>query len=647
MRFGTFEADLGTRELRKSGRRIKLHGQPFAVLALLLERPGEAVPREELRQRLWSTDTFVDFDAGVNTAINRLREALGDSADTPRFIETLPRRGYRFIAPIEAESSDQPVAPGIPAKPPLSDGVQTVAPVLASVHGRRTKAFGLGLAVVVALLIVLSWTSVHEHLLRHSSPSHINSLAVLPLANLSADPGQDFFADGMTEALITDLGKISALRVISRTSVLQYKSTRKSLPEIARELNVDALVEGTVLRSGNRFRITANLVQANPEKHLWAESYESEVGDILPLQAQVAQAVAREIQVKLTPQEQKLLGNARPVNPKAHDEYLKGRYLCSKDTRGPIDKGIQHFQQAIEEAPNDPLAYAGLADCYMLLAWGGDIFAGDLSPREIMPKARDAAQKALQLDEGLAEAHTTLADVEMVLNWNWEAAEREFRRAIELNPSYSRAHAWYAHYLVAMGRSDESAAEAKHSLELDPFSLLTADFAEWAIYLGRHYELTIEESRRTSELAPEFPWAHYDLGQIYEWTGRQREAIEEYTQAQELFGLSQHRLAELSKAYRESGEKGYWRKTLEFCQEASKQQRKFPSTSGYGWCDYAKYPDVAAVQVRLGEFDAAFQLLDKAYTNHDVDLIYLKIHPDFDGLRSDPRFESLLRRIGL
>jgi TolB-like protein/DNA-binding winged helix-turn-helix (wHTH) protein len=647
MRFGTFEADLNAGELRKGGVKIKIHGQPFEVLALLLGRPGEVVPRDELRQKLWPRDTFVDFDHGVNTAINRLREALGDSAENPRFIETVPRRGYRFIAPVETEGSDQAVAHGIPAKHPLSETVQTVAPVPARIHGRRTKALALGLAVVVALLIVFIWTSVHERLPGHSSSLHVNSLAVLPLANLSGDPGQDFFADGMTEALITDLGKISALRVISRTSVVQYKGTKKPLPEIARELNVDGLVEGTVSRSGNHFRITANLLQASPEKHLWAESYESDVGDVLALEGQVAQAIAREIQVKLTPEEQKLLGSARSVDPQAHDDYLRGRYFCDKDTREGMDKGIKYFELAIREAPSDPLGYAGLANCYAILSWGGDIFVGDRSPAEMMPKARDAASQALRLDENLAEAHSSLACVEMILNWNWAGAEREFKRAIELNPSYSPAHTWYAHYLADMGRSEESVAEAKRALELDPFSVFTMDFSEWAFYLDRHYDLATEQFEKTSELAPEYPWSHYDLGQIYEVTGRHREAIEEYTKAQEIFGLSQNRLAELRTAYQQSGEKEYWRKTLEFCQEASKLRRKFATPSGYGFCDYVKYLDVALFHVRLGEFDAAFQSLETAYTKHETALIYLKVDPQWDSVRSDPRFQSLLHRIGL
>ncbi|MGH9746762.1 MAG: winged helix-turn-helix domain-containing tetratricopeptide repeat protein [Candidatus Acidiferrales bacterium] len=631
VRFGTFEADLTARQLRKSGVRIRLHGQPFEILAMLLERPGDLVTREDLQQRLWPTDTFVDFDHGVNTAINRLREALSDSADNPRFVETVPRRGYRFIVPVESQPS---AAPG-------------TAQVVSGINRTRAKVLILACVAAIALLAALSSSRIRERLFARPSPSHIQSLAVLPLVNLSGDKDQDYFADGMTEALTTDLGKISALRVISRTSVMQYKGTKKTLPEIARELNVDALIEGTVSRAGNHLRITANLLEASPEKHLWAESYESDMGDILTVQGQVAQAVASEIRVKLTPEEQELLSDTRPVNPKAHDSYLKGRYLCNKDTREGLDKSIPYFQQAIEEDSNDPLAYAGLAECYALLAWGGDVFAEDLSPKDIMPKARDAALKALQLDEYLAEAHTSLAAVKLNLDWNWSGAEREFKRAIELNPNYSPARTWYSHYLVAMGRSDESIAEVKRSLELDPFSQFTKDFAGWAFYLGRRYDLELQQAQKSLELAPEFPWAQFDLARVYERTGRDREAVQEYIKAEQLFGMSQDRLAELRNAFHESGKKGYWRKILELCREASRNPRRFASTTGYGFCDYAENVDIAGMQVRLGDFDAAFKSLERAYASHDTELIYLDVDPYWDDIRFDPRFRELVRRVGL
>src|SRR5215469_3007968 len=381
VRFATFEVDLEARELRKNGRKLKLQGQPFEVLAMLLERPGELVGRERLRERLWSTDTFVDFDHGVNTAINRLREALGDSADNPRFIETLPRRGYRFLASVESS------APALQALPPVTSAVQEATLAKAAGEPDQGKRLGwlLAAAVLLGLLVVASVGGFGHRLFGKQPHAAIQSIAVLPLVNLSNDVSQDYFADGMTEALTTDLGKITALRVISRTSVVQYKGTKKSLPEIARELQVDALVEGTVSRSGNHMRITANLVEASPERHLWAESYESEMGDILTVQNQVAQAVAREIRVKLPPEEQRLLSSTRPVNPAAHDDYLRGRYFLNEDTREGLDKAISYFQRAIEEAPDDPLGYAGLAESYSMRAWGGDLFADELTGKTFMP----------------------------------------------------------------------------------------------------------------------------------------------------------------------------------------------------------------------------------------------------------------------
>ena len=646
LRFATFEVDLQLHELRKNGLKLKLHGQPFQVLAMLLETPGELVNREQLRERLWPTDTFVDFDHGVNTAINRLREALGDSADNPRFIETLPRRGYRFIAPIE---SIQPVPAVTDASPsPIPQAQPTPLPET-GVQPRHGKRFVwiLAAALLLGLLVAANVGNFRQRLFGEQFRTPIQSIAVLPLVNLSNDVNQDYFADGMTEALTTDLGKISAIRVISRTSVMQYKGTKKPLPEIARELSVDGLVEGTVSRSGNHLRITANLLQAYPERHLWAESYESDVGNVLELQGQLAQAIAREIQVKLTPTEEKLLSRARPVNPEAHDNYLRGRYLCGQDTREGLEKSIPYFQRAVQEAPDDPLGYAGLAECYSMWAWAGTIFANDPTSDNLLSKAKDAALKALQLDPSLPEAHTALAKVRMVLEWDWAGAENEFKRAIDLNPSYSTAHSFYAHYLVAVGRSDEAVAEAKRSLELDPLSQFTRDFAEWACYLARHYDLAIQQSRRSLELSPESPWAHFDLAQTYQQTGRSDEAIQEYLKAEELFGMSQNRLAELRKAYHQSGTKGYWRKSLELCELGIRQPRKFASPSGFGHCDYMEDVDAAAIEVRIGDYDAAFADLERASTSHNAYILYLNADQGWDPIRSDPRFHDLTRRMGL
>lgn len=647
MRFGTFEADLTTGELRKGGLRIKLQGQPFEILVMLLERPRELVAREDLQQRLWPTDTFVDFDHGVNAAINRLREALGDSADSPRFIETVPRRGYRFIAPVESHASVPPgsnaAAVGNASTEEGRATTQTVRLILAK---RRAVVLAAAAVVAITLLAGLSSSGVRQRLFGRRSPQ-IRSLAVLPLVNLSSDKDQDYFTDGMTEELTTDLGKISALRVISRTSAMQYKGTNEPLPEIAKDLNVDALVEGTVARSGTHMRITANLVQASPEKHLWAETYESEVGDILTIQREVAQSIAREIQVNLTPQEQKLLGAARTVNPKAHDDYLRGHHLCNNNTREGLDQGIRYLQQAVEDDPNDPLGYAGLADCYSLHAWSGDIFSGDLTPKDTMPLARDAATRALQLDDSLAEAHTALANVELIYGWNWPGAEIEFKRAIALNPNSSEAHMWYSHFLIAMRRFDESSAESRRAMELDPYSEFTRDMSIWTIYLARRYDDALQQSAKSLQLFSEVAWPHYHSGLIYERTGRGGDAIEEFMKAEEKFGISAASLVELRKAYRQSGGKGYWRKYLSLCEAAASHPRRFANPRGYGWCDYMQDADVAAVQVRLGDFNAAFDSLEKGYSNHGDALIYLNVDPFWDAIHTDPRFRDLVQRVGL
>jgi TolB-like protein/DNA-binding winged helix-turn-helix (wHTH) protein len=433
VRFGIFEADLRTGELRKSGRKINVQEQPFQVLAMLLERPGVMVTREELRKKLWAADTFVDFDTGLNKAIMKIREALDDSADTPRFVETLPRRGYRFIVPVERAGAGTAMAGVAPPEE------SRVGRALHQTRRREQWAVALaGAALVAALLSLIA----RDWRLRGQARPRIDSIAVLPLENLSGDKEQEYFADGMTDQLITELAKISSLRVISRTSIMQYKAAHKPLPEIARELGVDAVVEGTVVRSGQKVRITAQLIQARDDRHLWSEKYERDPSDILTLQGEVAQAIASQIRIKLTAQERTSLVRARPVNPQAYEAYLKGNFFRNKVTEEGLDKSIESFTQAIELDPAYAQGYAGLSQSYVYLGIFGLRPSG-----EVYPKARAAAKKALELDETVAEAHNTLADVKKGYEWDWAAAEAEYKRALELNPSYSLAHGWYADYL--------------------------------------------------------------------------------------------------------------------------------------------------------------------------------------------------------
>jgi len=599
VRFGVFEVDLRGGELRQQGVRIKLQEKPFQVLARLLEHPGEVVTREELRERLWPGDTFVDFDHSLNIAIAKLREALGDSADAPHFVETLPRRGYRFIYPVEK--------PGAPTQTP------------------RYWPRGLWIAALVLVALALGLVSsnvsgLRDRLLGRPAPGEITSIAVLPLANLSGDTEEDYFSDGMTDALITELGQISALRVISRQSVMQYKGTHKPLPEIARELNVDAVMEGSALHEGERVRITAQLVQAVPERHLWAESYERDLSSVLSLQREVARAIAGEIRVTLTQQEQARLARAHLVNPEAYEAYLKGRYHWNKRTPENIKKGLAFFEQAIAIDPAYAVAYAGVADSLII---DNASYIG-LSPEEVLRRATAAATKALELDDTLAEAHTSLAVILSTRYWDWAGAEREYKRAIELSPGYSTAHQWYAEFLSYAGRHDEALAQIGLAREIDPTSLvINAEVGTLRVFASRLDE-GIEQLGRTLELDPTFFLAHAALGRAYMRKKLHKEAIAEFGKAEAK--------ALLAHAYAVTGERAEARKILDEVERLWKQ-------------GYAPATDMAKVYAGLQETDQAFAWLEKAYEARDPNLIMIDVEPEYDSLRSDPRFRSLLTRM--
>jgi TolB-like protein len=594
----------------------------------LLARPGEVVPREELRQRLWPTDTFVDFDHGVNTAINRLREALGDSAENPRFIETVPRRGYRFVAPVETQNSADSGTTVLGSETSSSGAIRTKAKGAPRSYGIRAKVLASAVVAAITFLVIISMTRVREPWLGHRSPPRIQSLAVLPLVNLSSDAGQDYFTDGITEELTTDLGKISALRVISRTSAMQYKGTKKSLQEVARELNVDAILEGTVARSGSHVRITANLLQASPEKHLWAESYESEVGDALTVQGRLAQAVAREIQVTLTQKEQHLLAASRPVNPEAQDLYFRGLYVEFEfGTVESSEKAINYFQQAIQKDPNYATAYAGLAEVY------ANWVPGMNRPRDRLPKAKELALKALQLDDTLADAHSVLGNIELYYDWDWSAAEEEFKQTMKFNPNLVRARHWHSRGLVNRGRTEEAIAEAKLALALSP-SPSEWDYPIWVFLLARRYDLASERTQELLEMAPNYAWGHFELARVYEQQGKLEEAAQESLKADDLFGTDPKKIAQLKEAMAKSGAQGYWRRTLENYRESAKS-RYVPSVL------------VAEACVRVGDKDSAFEWLERGFEERDDLMIDLKVEPVFDGLRSDPRFQDLIRRVGI
>jgi TolB-like protein/DNA-binding winged helix-turn-helix (wHTH) protein len=441
LRFGVFELDPRAGELRKKGMKIRLHGQPVELLVLLLQHPGETVTREELQKKLWPSDTFVDFERGLNNAMNRLRAALDDDAETPRFVETLPRRGYRFIGSVNGLEQ----TPAAEASPPVTPG-----PML------RFSAFAALAAIAVAAVLVgFNVRGWRDRLFpRHTNPP-VQALAVLPLANLSGDPEQEYFADGMTEALITELGKVSKPSVISRQSIMQYKGSKKPLQEIARELNVDAVLEGAVERSGDRVRVSVHLERVSPESQIWANEYSSNIGDVMGLEDDIARAISDEIQVRLTPDERIRFANRRPVKPEAHDDFLRAEFLVEKRNERDLQAGITYFKKAIENDPAYARAYAGLAWALVNLA-----HLGTHRTKDILPQARAAADKALELDPSMDEAHVSRAMI-LLLEWNWFEAEKEHRLALTLAPNSWEAHRSYAWYLLNLGRFDEARAQAK------------------------------------------------------------------------------------------------------------------------------------------------------------------------------------------
>jgi TolB-like protein/DNA-binding winged helix-turn-helix (wHTH) protein/Tfp pilus assembly protein PilF len=630
LRFGVFELDARAGELRKHGLRVRLQEQPFRVLAMLLEHPGEVVTREELQKRLWPADTFVDFDHGLNKAINKLRDALGDSAESPRFVETVARRGYRFLADVKGDVA-APVQN--PELPPEADATANApappAPVDAPAkQTRRLPSLVWRVSALGLVLMTAAFVTWKFHSGARPSPV-IRSLAVLPLESLSSDASQDYFADGMTDELISDLGQISALRVISRTSVMGYKHARKPLPQIARELNVDAVVEGTVLRSGEQVRITAQLIEASSDKHLWSQSYEGELRDTLALQSKVAGAIADQIRINLNPQERAALKTVRTVKPNAYESYLKGRYFWNKRTADGLKVALAYFNQAIDEDPNYAPAHSGLADTYALLA---DWEYGVMTPKEALPKAKAAAIRALELDGTLGEAHTSLAFCLDVFDWDLDSAGKEFRRAIELNPSYATAHQWYAAHLVVLGRNAEAIAEMRTAEALDPLSLIiSADLADFLV-IARSYDESIRESRKTIELDPNFALAHNQLGQAYLQQHMLKEAVAELQEGARLSGGSPTIIAGLARAYVASGQRNEATKLLD-----DLKKRSNPSSSHAS--------EIAAIYVALGDPDQAMDWLDKGYDERFNPSVLLR--PGFDPLRSYPRFQDLLRRVGL
>jgi len=617
--FADFAFDLRTGELRRNGNSIKLQPQPAKVLAVLVTRPGEIVTRQHLTQEVWGPNTFVDFEQGLNFAIRQIRAALEDDAETPMFLETLPKRGYRFLAAVSGASQPEVQAPAqlpVPATPVRSNSRFWLALVTAA-----------GLAVT--LVLVFDWGRLRDGLGIAPKVSNIQSLAVLPLHNLSQDPEQEYFSDGMTDELITDLAKYGGLRVISHTSVERYKATKRSLPEIARELGVDAVVEGTVTRSGDRVRITAQLIDAHSDRHLWADSYERDLRDVLALQSEVSRDIAAQVHTTVSRSEGSRATVAHPVNPDAHEAYLRGLYFWNKRTEAGIRKGIDYFEQATRLDPNYANAYAGLAVSY-IVAVGHRV----LPPEQGYPKAREAALKALQFDDRIAEAHTALGSFFWEYKWDRFAAEKEYRRAIEVNPSYATAPQWFSEELAALGRRDEASTEIKRAQQLDPLSLPIGVVAGWILYLEGDYHHAIEQYKRTLEMDPNFALGHSYLGRVYAQTGDLTNAILECQIASRLTGDHPFSLVWLGYAYAKAGNRKGALHILRQLQSISRQK-------------YVAPHDIAAIYAGLGERSKAVEWLSRAYGEHSYTALVLHIEPEFDVLHSDARFQDLVHRIGV
>ncbi len=595
-RFGAFELDVAEKELRKHGIRVKLQGQPFLVLNRLLENGNRLVSREELRSELWPEDTFVDFEHSLNEAVNKVRVALGDSASKPRFVETVPRHGYRFIAPIER-------AGGAPTTMP--------SPLPKARRGLAAAA-GLVLAAGVGFLVLRST----------SREMDIRSLAVLPLENLSGDPAQEYFSDGMTDELTSKLATIDELRVISRTSARRYKATDKTVREIGTELGVDALVEGSVRLADGKVRIAVTLVEVATDGSLWTETYDGAAADILGIQDRVAGSIARALQMELD-------ARTRDIPPAAFHAYLKGRHHWNQRTEKDFLKAIEYFTEASSLSPSYAEAFAGLADTYSLLS-----VYNLKRPETAMPTAKTAVLEALRIDPRLAEAHASLGNILFLYDWKWPEAEREFQKAIELNPAYASTYQWYGVFLMAMNRPDEALRTIRRALELDPVSLSPNENLGWALYVARRYPEAIDQYQKTLDLDPNFGQALRYLGLTQLYLGRHREALETLERARNALSGEPEVQSDLALAHALAGEREEAEKMLGSLLKESEERYVSPFL-------------IASFHTGLGNFEGALDWLEKAFDERATNVVFLGVDPAFDPLRAHPRFQSLLAGLGL
>ena len=615
--FGAFRLIPAERQLLRDGKPIHLTPKAFDTLLFLVENSGRLLAKDELLKRIWP-DTFVE-EATLARNVFTLRKALGEGQDEFAYIETIPKVGYRFVAEVRASGLGEVG---------VSAGASNVASQEASTRRFRLAMIGAaGLALVLAAIFTFRDRTV-------ANPRvHVGKvmLVVMPFQNLSGDPAEDYLSDGLTEELITQLGRMAPeqLGVIARTSAMQYKDTRKRVDQIGRELGVDYLLEGSIRRSGDHVRVSAQLIQVRDQTHLWAEEYDSHMRDLLDMERSVARSVAREMAVELTPEQRVRMTTPRPVDPEAYDAYLEGRFFWNKRTQAGLEKAIERFNVAIAIDPDYALAYAGLADCYNLL----DEYSIRPS-KESFPKAKAAALNALKIDAELAEAHSSLAYERLHFDWDWPGAEQEFRRAIELNPNYATAHQWYGEYLVAMGRFDEANAEIGVARKLDPLSLATNLAQAFSLYYSRRYGEAVGQYEKVAEMDPNLAAAHYGLGWAEEQTGNATRALAEFQKAVDLLGKDTDAIAAIGYVDAHRGEKQSALRVID--QLESLSQRKYVSPV-----------NIAIIYAALGRNDQAIEWLQKARKARYGWLPYVKVDPRLEPLHSDPRFQELLHGIGL
>ena len=618
LKFDPFELDRRNFELRRDGHAVKLDRTPLELLFFLVENAGVLVSREEAVEHVWGKGVFIEAETSLYTAVRKIRRALGDDTEDPKFIQTVSGKGYRFIAKVEA------------ADPPT---VSLISHAEASAW-RRSQSWVLWVSVACVMIVaaLLAWFG-----LRSAQPSRA-MLIVLPLENLSGDPQQDYLVDGTTEEIITELGSLDPKRlgVIARTSAMQYKHSKKDVAQIGRELGVGYVLEGSFRRSGKDVRVTAQLIQAADQTHLWAQSYDREAGDVLRLETDIAIEVAGQIRLALSGKTQERLAAASRVNPEAHDAYLRGLQGWNQRNREGFLQAIREFSRATEVDPNYAPAFAGLARVYSL----APIFAG-IPASEAVPKALDAANHALSLDETLADAHSALAFAKVHYVHDWTFAERDLRRAIELDPNNPYAHFFYSNsFLSPSGRHEEAIAEMKKAIELDPLSTRIQCFAGRTYIWARRYNDAFSQFQRVNQLDSNFALNHERLAHLYAILGKFDEAIGEESKARTLVGEKSEIVLQKADLLRHAlaahGAQGYWESQLQLSQGAENPPEAYSSPFG-----------LAIIYSHLGDKEKAFANLELAYGERDEEITNLAIEPQFDGLRSDPRFSDLVRRVAI